>query len=255
MNRQRGWILLSLGLILALGTGIAVFFLLRQQQQAVTAQALARAAEQSPPVVTLQLPVAARPLTPGTTLTAEDFQLKDFPADLVPAAAITTSISLENQVLAEPVGQGETFSVRQLAGENAERLSRQLPAGQVAYAFPVEDLLSQIQVVEPGDRVDILITIPVETPDAAGNVISTEATGFTLQNVLVFDIIRPGSVEDNNPPVALLLSVSPEDAVMIKHARDSKSQIDLVLRSVLDQDPFDVPAVTRDDLITRYGLR
>lgn len=252
MNKQRGWILLSLGLVLALGTGIAVFFLLRQQQAAAMEEARALAAQQAAPVATLQLPVAARPLTPGTLLSAEDFQLKEFPVDLVPVAAITSSVTLESAVLAEPVGQGETFSVRQLAGENAERVSRQLPAGRVLYAYPVADLLNQINIVEPGDRIDLLITLPVASPDGATG---GPVTAFTLQNIEVFDIMRPGPVEEENPPIALLLSISPDDVVLLKHVKDSEGTIDFVLRSVLDTEEFEVTPVDREDLITRYGLR
>jgi pilus assembly protein CpaB len=248
MNRQRGWILLSLGVVLALCTGIAVFFLLRQQQAAAIERAETIAAQQAAPVATLELPVAARPLTPGTMLTAEDFQLKEFPLDLVPVAAITSSLTLESAVLAEPVGQGETFSPRQIAGESADRVSRRLPAGRVLSAFPVGDLLNQVRVIEPGDRIDLLITLPVA--EVGGPV-----TAFTLQNIEVFAIVRPGAPEEENPPVALLLSVTPEEAVLLKHVKDSEGTLDFVLRSVLDTEEFDVPPVDREDLIIRYGLR
>lgn len=252
MNKQRGWILISLGILLAFGTGVAVFFLLRQQQAAAIERAEAIAAQQSAPVATLQLPVAARPLTPGTLLTAEDFQLKAFPLDLVPVSAITSSVTLESAVLAEPVGQGETFSPRQIAGESADRVSRRLPAGHVLSAFPVGDLLNQVRVIEPGDRIDLLITLPVASADGATG---GPVTAFTLQNIEVFDIVRPGAPEDENPPVALLLSVTPEDAVLLKHVKDSEGTLDFVLRSVLDSEEFDVPPVDREDLLDRYGLR
>lgn len=252
MNKQRGWILLSLGLLLAIGTGVAVFYLLRQQQAAAIERAEALAALQAAPVATLQLPVAARPLTPGTLLTAEDFQLKEFPVELVPVAAITSSLTLESAVLAEPVGQGETFSARQIAGENAERVSRRLPEGRVIYAFPIADLLNQISIVQPGDRIDLLITLPVI---AADGVTAGPVTAFTLQNIEVFDVARPGPIDEENQAVALLLSVTPEDAVLLKHVRDSEGAIDFVLRSVRDTEEFDVPPVNREDLVARYGLR
>ncbi len=111
MNRRRGWILLVFGLVMAITTGALVFFTLQQQQRALAerAQALAVVAP-APDVPTLQLPVAARPLPPGTIVSADDFLLKEFPLDLVPVAAITETISLESQLIVEPIGQGETFS-------------------------------------------------------------------------------------------------------------------------------------------------
>lgn len=253
MNKQRGWLLLSLGVLLALGTGVAVFFLLRQQQQAALAEARAVAAAQVAPVATIELPVAARPLTPGTTLTAADVQLKEFPVDLVPQAAITDTVILENQVLAESVGAGETFSSPQLAGASAARVSSQLPAGQVLYAFPVADLLNQVGVVEPGDRLDLLITLPIANADATS---ATQVTAFTVQNILVFDVVRPiVDEEEQAAAVALLLSLTPADAALVKHVRDSEASIDFVLRSVLDSEPFEVAPLDREALIARYGLR
>ena len=86
------------------------------------AQALVEVAP-APDVATLQLPVAARPLPPGTILSSEDFLLKEFPLDLVPVAAITETISLESQLIVEPIGQGETFSTTKIAGGAGKAVS------------------------------------------------------------------------------------------------------------------------------------
>lgn len=254
MKSRRGWAPLALGLVLAIGTGIATFFLLQQQRQAAAAQAEAIVTQEVAPIATMKLPVAARPLTPGTAITPEDVLLKDFPLDLVPVAAITDTIDLEAQVLAEPVGQGETFAVSQLVGEAATRASRKLDAGQVLFAYPINDLLSQSNVIEDGDRLDLLLTLPVLAAD--GTTIGPVTT-ITLQNVAVFKVLRaPGEEEtDVGQAVALLLSVAPEEAVLLKHVKDSEGIIDFVLRSVLDTEPVEVPPVTRDDLLDRYGMR
>lgn len=248
MNRRRGWVPLVLGLVLAVGTGLAIFFLLQQQRETAAAQAEAMIAQEAAPVATMKVPVASRPLIPGTTLVSEDILLKDFPLELVPVSAITDTEMLESQVLAVPIGQGETFNLTQLMGESATRVSRKLPAGQVLFAYAISDLLTQSNVVEDGDHIDLLITLPVD----AGPV-----TSFTLQNITVFQVLRaPGDSETEvGAATALLLSVAPEDAVMLKHIQDSEGIINFVLRSVLDTEPFDVPAVDREDLITRYQMR
>jgi pilus assembly protein CpaB len=254
MNRRRGWVPLAIGLVLALGTGVATFFLLQQQRQAAAAEAVAVAAQEVAPVVTMKLPVAARPLTAGTTLTAEDMLLKDFPLDLVPMTAITETATLESQILAESVGQGETFNLGQLVGEAADRASYQLAAGHVLFAYPINDLLSRSNVIEDGDRIDLLITLPVASADGT---INGPVTAFTLQNISVFKVLRGPSEDeaDNGSAVALLLSVEPQDAVMLKHVKDSEGVMDFVLRSVLDTESVDVPPVDRIDLLDRYDMR
>lgn len=256
MNRRRGWIVLTFGLLLAIGTGAMVFLILQQQQRALIEQAQSMATvDAPPPVATLQLPVAARPLLPGTVLSAEDFLLKEFPLDLVPVEAITTTISLESQIIVEPIGQGETFSTSKFAGSANATPSQKLKQGYVLYAFPVdEDLLSTTTIIRDGDRIDLTATLPV--PGGAEGV-DPKVTFFGVQNIEVFQVLRPGDVEENSDvrPITLLLTVTPEDLVLIKHIVDSEAQIDMVLRSPFDTEPFDVPPVNREDLIARYGLR
>jgi pilus assembly protein CpaB len=254
MNRK-GWIPLVLGLVLAVGTAVATFVILQQQRQAAAAQAEALVAQQAAAAApTLKLPVAARPLTPGMTLTEEDVLLKDFPVDLVPVSAITDTISLESQILAEPVGQGETFNYSQFIGETGSRASRKLAAGQVLFAYPINDLLSQSNVIEDGDRLDLMVTLPVANPD--GSTIGP-VTAFTLQNVTVFQVLRgPAESEDAvGATVALLLSVSHEQAVVLKHVKDSDGMIDFVLRPAIDDEPAEVDPMSRDELLERYQMR
>jgi pilus assembly protein CpaB len=252
MNRRQGWMLLGLGVILALGTGALVFFLLQQQQHDLVTEAQRMAASQAAPVVTtMDLPVAARPLLPGSVITADDVLLKPFPLDLVPVAAITDTIGLQNQVLVAPIGQGETFSSTKLAGSTQGTVSQQIQAGHVIFAYPINDLLTQIDILSDGDHIDLLITMPVVSTDGTT---SRDVTAYTLQNIDVFKVLRP-DVEAKQPPVALLLSMTPEDALLLKHLKDSGGKIDFVLRPIVDKEQVDLPPVDSEDVITRYGLR
>jgi pilus assembly protein CpaB len=88
VTRRTGWILLSLGLILAIGSGALVYTILQQQSTALEEQ---RTAAAEPVIETVPLPVAARALEPGRPLTAEDVVIKQFPVDLVPPAPPTWS--------------------------------------------------------------------------------------------------------------------------------------------------------------------
>jgi pilus assembly protein CpaB len=240
---------------MAIATGALVFYTLQQQQRALAAraQALAEVAP-APDVPTLQLPVAARPLPPGTILSTEDFLLKEFPLDLVPVAAITETISLESRLIVEPIGQGETFSTTKIAGGAGAAISQQIAPGNVLTAFPAGDLLSTANIIEDGDRLDLLLTLQVPSADGES---ARPVTAFTLQNILVFRVLRPAGEIDarDMPPEALLLSVTPEEAVLIKHVKDSGGTLDFVLRASQDTVPSDVPPVDREDLIARYGLR
>lgn len=256
MNSRIGWILVVVGVVLAVGTGGLVFLLLRQQE--ARALELARAEAQAvaaPVTATMKLPVAARPISPGAVISGDDILLKDFPLDLVPVAAITETLVLENQIAASAIGQGETISPRQLAGPAAEQVSQQVPAGKVIFAYPLADLLTTSDIVRDGDRIDLLITMPISATTVAGN-----ATFFTMQNIEVFRVLReaaPPAEEGQDaplgPPTALLLALSPADAVVVKHVKDSGGVIDFVLRSIADKEPFEAPLIDNTEIIERYA--
>jgi pilus assembly protein CpaB len=66
--------------------------------------------------------------------------------------------------------------------------------------------------------------------------------------------LRPQPTEDDKQPkaTALLFSMKPEDAVMVKFVKDVGGTIDFALRSPLDKETFQAPRVDDADLIERY---
>jgi pilus assembly protein CpaB len=251
MNRRRGWILVVLGLILAISAGAMVYVVLQNQRAVAEERAVELAKENAAPVPTLRLPVAARPLEPGALLSSSDYVLKDFPLDLVPSTAISNTAGLENKILVQPIGQGETFRSSQFLGGSGAAISQQLKQGQVLFAFPIVDLLSQSNLVQDGDHVDLLLTVQKKGPN--GEDIG-KATAITLQNIEIFKVLRPQATEDEKQPkaTALLFSLKPEDAVTVKFVKDVGGTIDFTLRSPLDQDTFAAPAVGDAELLQRY---
>ena len=101
---------------------------------------------------------------------------------------------------------------------------------------------------------DLLLTIQVKSPDGQDG---GKATAITLQNIEVFKVLRPQATEEEKQPkaTALLFSMKPEDAVMVKFAKDTGGTIDFTLRSPLDEDTFKAPAVDDAELLRRYYAR
>ena len=249
MTRYRGWILLGLGLFLALGAGVMTFFVLQQQRTSAEEESR-RTALQALQIPTTRLPVAAHTLEPGVILGAADYVLKDFPTDLVPASAITQTESLQSQIITQAIVQGETFRSDKFLGSTGATMSQQIKPGKVLVAFPIIDLLSQSDLVHEGDRVDLLLTIAAQKEE------QSKTSAFTLQNIEVFKILRPaGDDAKEKAATALLCSMSPEDALMLKFIKDSGGTIDFVLRSALDAQPHTVPAITMQELTQRYLAR
>ena len=248
MSRRKGWLFFVLGLVLALGAGALVFVVLSQAQERTPTAA-------PPPPPSMQLPVAARPLDPGVTLGPSDYVMVNYPLDLVPLSAITQTADLDNQFLVGAVGQGETFRKDLFLGSQGQTISQQIPAGKVLFAFPIVDLLSKNNLIQDGDHIDLMLTI---TPKVADGQVANQATGFTLQNIEVFKVLRSAAEQNKQAgdPIALLCSVSPQDAVLIKSVKDSGGTIDVTLRSPADQKPFeDVPPINQSQLIDKYKLK
>jgi pilus assembly protein CpaB len=232
-----------------------VFVVLQQQAEAKQNEIRAQLEQEYTPPQTMTIPVAARPLEPGRTITAEDYIPKDFPLDLVPLNAITQTADLENQFLVSPVGQGETFSKDQFLGSQGTTVSQQIPPGKVLFAFPIVDLMSKSNLIQDGDHVDLLLTIAGQPSE--GQAAASSSTGYTLQNIEVFKVLRTAAEEGKQvgDATSLLCSLTPEDAVLIKAVKDSGGTIDFTLRSPADKDPFQAPSVTTGELTEKYDLR
>jgi pilus assembly protein CpaB len=237
----------ALGLILALSAGAMVFIVLQQRPAEVQAP---------PPIPTTKLPVAARPLDPGMTISSADYIMKEFPLDLVPISAITETAGLDSKLLVRAVGQGETFRTDQFVGGQGATMSQQIKQGFVLFAFPIVDLMSQSDVVKDGDHVDLLVTLPAIQPGADGAAQENgKVTALTLQNIEVFKVLRNANQDDQpegGAPAALMCSVSPADAVILKYAKDSGGVIDFALRSPLDNEPFTAPSIDRTQFDQKY---
>jgi pilus assembly protein CpaB len=250
MPRRRGWILMLLGLVLAIGTGTVVYYLLQQA-------APATAVEQLPPtpIPTKPIPVAARLLPLGTTITDTDIVTREVPLDLPLAGVVTDTAQLVGQVVIADVQQDEFFRPSQLREGDSGPLSNQIPEGRVLVAFPVTDLLNQARVVRENDKIDLLLTLDIteETPTETR---TGKSTNYTIQNVNVFRLVRDQPTEENPNPVpqSMLVDMEPQDAVILKFVKDNGGTIDFSLRSPLDDATYSTEAITQDYLFDNYGF-
>jgi pilus assembly protein CpaB len=250
MARRRGWILVTLGLVLAVVTGTVVYYLLQQ------AAPVAAVVENPPtPVPVVSVPVAARPLTLGTTISDTDVLFRDVPQDVPLVNVITDTETLVGQTVIAPVAEGEFFRPAQIRNDNSP-LSTQITPEKVVLAFTSEDLLNKAKVLREGDHIDLLLTLGV-TEESATETRSGQATNITLQNILVFRIVRDQPTEENPQPdpKSLLFEMAPQDAVVAKFIKDSGGIIDFTLRSPQDVDTFNTEAINQDYLFDNFNFR
>jgi pilus assembly protein CpaB len=150
-------------------------------------------------------------------------------------------------VLAYPARQGEALLWSQLEGEKTPTFSARLSAGRRAVTVPVDEISSISGLVEPGDRVDLMVTVRRDARQLAF---------VLLQGVAVLATgtqVDQGAADRNGARrsfTTITLDVSAEQARQVIAAREI-GKITALLRA-----PGDRGAVSqsRDEAAALLGL-
>lgn len=281
-----GIVILFVGLVLG---GIGIYFLSQIVQQTITPPP----APTPLPPVTEQVVVAARDLELGALLRVEDLRLVDYAVEVIPRNAIRSLENVVGRYSTVPLVSGEMVLDHHLADPTnvSGDLAFILGDDQVLMAFPPNDLMSSLDVLQRGDIVDLLVTVnqEVRVVDETGRQVvdeegnkATESRPVTFNamqrlqiTAIVADIVQneegrqtvlTGTVVEGTPqpaptPVvteeqirAYLLAFSPQDALVVKHLLDTGATFDIVLRSPTSTETFDLLPVMPEFLLDKYQL-
>jgi pilus assembly protein CpaB len=264
MGRLRGFLWLTAGLVVAALAGVVAFVVLRN---AATTQEPGEDIVQAPQVPVV---VASQRIQVRSLLTAEDLELRDIPVDAVPETALDQLEEGVGRITLVDLYPGEILLTERLVDPDViaadGRTALVINDDQVLMAFPASDLMSNVNVLKPGDHVDMLFSynLPVEEvtqgvsgvgpPGEGGQVAGEgeEQVTFTLlQNVVIAAITGGG---EEGGARALLLTLSPQDALVLKWIKDAGGNQDLVLRAPGVEVEFPTDPVHLDYLINRYLL-
>jgi len=283
---RRGRLLILIGLILACGTAAIVFVLLQNMQKMpettpITTEEVVIAAqpieEGQPTEGRLAMKAVDVNIIPGGALRSLDGTTGLLTKIRIDQGTIVTSAMLETKE--EQMARGQV-------GQLVE-------PGYVAMAFPISELSSVSYGVQPNDLVDIMVTFvfveldtetqskeplcPPICPAAEGGQASASAdqipryaAQLTLQKVRVLGVGRwqymaptpePGqqtggdtATTAGEPPQYITLMLAPQDALVLKLAREHKASIDLAIRSKDDTQDFATQQVTLEYILSRFGV-
>jgi pilus assembly protein CpaB len=235
MTRPSVWAL-SAGLIFA----AIAFYLLYQKASEIE--------RRSTPVEIL---VAKRYLPAQTPLNPSMVEKKLVPEDYVSPSAITDLKQVEGLVALAPLSAGEQIQSNKF-GRSGESLGGFLEPGSRAYTLPVEEAAGVGGLLNPGDRVDLLVK------GAWG---AREATAFLYQNLRVLAVGGRSSAgprtpgEDSSGPESgayshVTLAVSPEQAEILFFL-EGRSSLHLTLRAAGDDERIRLPPEDGSDLMRR----
>jgi pilus assembly protein CpaB len=186
--------------------------------------------------------VAAADLPVGARIQDKDVRTVRFPSDAIPQGIFHFSKNVIGRGVVLPIARGEFFiSGKNLASENAgSGLTSTIPQGMRAVSVRVSDISSVGGFVQPGTRVDVLMT---GNPGGTGE----PQTITVLKNVAVLangmnldrSIVR-GESQQNAPIITL--AVSPDDAQKLALAT-AQGRIQLALRNPMDTSQSEVAAI------------
>ncbi len=270
MGRLRGCLWLTAGLVVAVLAGAVAFITL----QRATAQ---RTGEDVLSVPQVPVVVAARAIEVRSLLTAEDLELRDLPVEAAPEGAVRELEEAVGKITLVDLYPGEVILAQRLLDPNVitgdGRLALVIAEDEVLMAFPAQDLMSRIGVLKPGDHVDLLFSLDfpgnrgveefllaegetAESGAAGGGQEEEQATFNLLQNVTIAAIVTGQTPTGGaaGAAQAILLTVSPQDALLLKYAKDAGGIVDIVLRAPGTERPFSTEPVDVDYMIHRYRI-
>jgi pilus assembly protein CpaB len=231
MNRNR---LLMIGFV-ALAIGAFVSLLVYRNLQS-------RAAVDNRPGV--DVVIATGDLLVGSKIEDKDIKVVRFPSGDLPPHFYTQKSQVMGRGVVLPIAQGEFVLPVKLAGANAGYgMPSLIPPGMRAVSVRVNEVVSVAGFVQPGTRVDVLLT---GNPNGSNE----QQTTTVLENVAVLatgqKLERNAAGEASSAPVITLL-VSPDDAQKLTLA-GNQGHIQLTLRNPVDTKQEDLASVKTESL-------
>ncbi len=258
MGKKKALIWLILGTVLSIGAGL------------VTYRTISRAQSITPTVPktkTTEVLVVVHDIPARAILKEGDVAVEQVPENMVPASAVKSVDEAVGKIARVQLVPGEILVSERLVEPAAtgKDVAFTMPEDYVIVALPATDLLSQSNILKPGDKVDILVSVETGSTTAATNMVTLDS----LQNMVIQGIlasktldVKSGafggkSTEKKNtaqmpPPDGLLIAVSPQDALVLKYLKDSGGTFDLALRSPTHTKSTETSPVDLEYLSDRY---
>lgn len=146
--------------LIVLGLALVIGLLAAWAARAYLGQRVAEI-EARAQVKTVGVVVAKSEIAPGQPLSADNLAVRDIPAEWLQSAAVTPEQfdRVNGQTLAFNLRPGEMLMWPMLEQRRAPTFSARVGNGRRAITLPVDEINSISGMLEPEDRIDLLITI------------------------------------------------------------------------------------------------
>jgi pilus assembly protein CpaB len=239
-----------LSLAIALACGILALVLLNKylmqrenQVEARVKQILAQVQPAKPQVMGIVL-LANKDIPSQVPITPTDLAIKEIPAEYIQPQAVTNLEEVIGRISSVPITAGEQILKNKLLapGKIGKSLSEITPEGKRAVNVSADDSSGIVNLIQPGDYVDVLVLISLPGGAQAGTEKATPQLIPLFQGVKVlavggeFTAIEKAAKEakaTSGVSKTVTLAFTPEEAALFTFAQE-QGKIKLSLRSAQD---------------------
>ncbi len=228
-------------LLLALGCGLVASIGISQVIESRN-RAAQPAVEKEPIYVATQDIKVNQPLTPQIVT------LEEWPKEKIPADAIRDLKEIQGQRSGTTILAGEPLRKAKFA---MDKRIDEIPAGYRVVAVPADAVSAAGYLLQPGDRVDVLMYVDAQNPKSG---VQQSITKTILQDVRIFAVNeqwRPAEDKSNESITAKTVSllVTPEQAEKMMQATEM-GKIRLVLRNPDDPQVAETNGTDASELLS-----
>ena len=212
-------------LALASGCGLVAMFLFQQATKGNSG---------TPVDEKVSVLVVTAEITPGTLLSENNVEFRDYPISVVPENVVTVPEEFEERASRVRAFPGDFVTLDKLSGKGDHAASQDIPMGMVACTILVDPAMTSSGLLLPGDRVDILVTFTMRGQYGGGKVIKT-----VLEFVEVFSVDQRREIQTSKGEAAAktcTLLVDRDQSMLLKLAEDI-GKLHLTMRSKTDSEP------------------
>ena len=141
----------------------------------------------------IQVVVANRDIPEGRRIDSDMVTLTQVPQKYVQPGAFNDYSRVINQNITVPVLKGTQILESMFVTTEAEGISAKIPSGKRAFSVFMTDVTAVGELIQPGDMVDLLVTVEVGSFEEGRGVSEEIITRTVLENILVLAVNQKSS--------------------------------------------------------------
>lgn len=227
-------------LVVAVGCGLVAAFLMKQAQsnKEVVKEA------------TVPVLVAEADIATGKRIIPEWVRFREMPESQVPDGAITDVEQYEDRALTKPAVAGEIIKSSKLGEVGVYGFSIHIPEGMRVATIPVTDADTSSSMLQPDDRIDLLVTYKRADVGADGKRVDVTESKVLLEYVRVWAVNSTTAADGGDQKAGdrakfVSLLVTPEQGRWVKIAQE-KGRLSMLWRNELDDAEMETATLNTD---------